>query len=278
MISYRNFAPFTSTKGNIGGFDYTAVRECLKLRLLEKCDKFRSLQAESWTNSSSESVEANNQKRGLFGAVSQVTSRIEIDEFSGKAMRSLVDEIEEIASSLSAINPTENPLLGWKGYGGVPSYDAPLDGFWKLRFTTAADATFRPGKRGPAFTYQIANATAGFLLNCVEFRENPGTLENFRVEVEGVPVSDSRLNLIFRRVVVERKSRLSRLTFPFPDFRAFARLNPFRRRVTTPVSLEVVYIDEDIRIHKTRENNYFIHSRAYQGWDPNVGWTLISVV
>ena len=85
-------------------------------------------------------------------------------------MRRLVDEIEEIASSLSAINPTENPLLGWKGYGGVPSYDAPLDGFWKLRFTTAADATFRPGKRGPAFTYQIANATAGFLLNCVEFR------------------------------------------------------------------------------------------------------------
>jgi hypothetical protein len=43
-------------------------------------------------------------------------------------------------------NPNSFPTENWKNKSGQND----LNGVWKLRFTNAPDATFKPGKRGPA--------------------------------------------------------------------------------------------------------------------------------
>ena len=165
-----------------------------------------------------------------------------------------------------------------------------------MRFTTASDATFKPGRRGPATTLQYVNSTIGTFTNIIEFRENKGKVKGFQVVVEGKPVNDKRINLTFRRVIIDRRSRvgLNRIVIPLPNFNFFQR---FSRKKNLPeeVSEEVnidtsakkkregphfnmLYLDDEMRIHKTGEGNYFVQTRLYDAWDPMKGWTLISAV
>lgn len=181
--------------------------------------------------------------------------------------------IIKTAEQLAALNPTKVPVYGWKGYGGGdPTNDCKLGGTWKLRFTTAADATFPASPtRGKAITSQEIDPKAGTLTNVVDFEK--GKLKGFRVVVAGDATSDKEIDLTFRRVVILRDSRFprlfGRLVFPIPA-KLFRLLNRFFARKNTGGDassstrgpyFELQYIDEDLRMHKTGEGNWFIQSR-----------------
>jgi PAP_fibrillin len=174
---------------------------------------------------------------------------------------------------------------------GSSDMNAPnLGGTWKLRFTTATDATFKPGKRGPATTLQYVNTTIGTFTNIVEFRENTGKVKGFQVVVEGEPVNDKRINLTFRKVIIDRRSRigLNRIVIPIPNFNFLSKILNRRRKVEEDVNttkkkregphFNMLYLDDEMRIHKTGDGNFFVQTRLYDAWDPMKGWTLISAV
>ena len=97
-----------------------------------------------------------------------------------------------------------------------------LAGNWKLRFTTAADASFSASnKRGRVTTSQVVDADEGTFTNVVDFKK--GKLKGFRVVVAGAPVSPTDVDLTFRAVEIDRRSRFPRL-FGRLKFRLPSRL------------------------------------------------------
>merc|ERR1739845_119139 len=81
---------------------------------------------------------------------------------------------------------------------------------WRLRFTTAADASFPESeKRGAVTTTQEIDAEEGTLTNVIDFER--GSLKGFRVVVDGEPLSSTDIGLTFRAVRIIRKSRFPRL-------------------------------------------------------------------
>ena len=135
--------------------------------------------------------------------------------------------ILDIAEELVKLNPTPNPTYGFRGYDGGDPADCKLCGKWKLRFTTAADASFdKNERRGKISTSQNIDCEDGTLTNVVDFEQ--GKLDGLRVVVEGTPVSDTQIDLSFKRVDILRKSRFprlfGRLSFYLPS-RLLRRLN-----------------------------------------------------
>ena len=140
------------------------------------------------------------------------------------------------------------------------------------------------------------NSTIGTFTNIIEFRENKGKVKGFQVVVEGKPVNDKRINLTFRRVIIDRRSRvgLNRIVIPLPNFnflQRFSRKKNLPEEVSQEINVDtstkkkregphfnMLYLDDEMRIHKTGEGNYFVQTRLYDAWDPMKGWTLISAV
>jgi hypothetical protein len=275
--------------------------------------------------------------------------------------------IEQIAQ----YNPTQNVTEEWKL---KPSANK-LEGSWKLRFTTAPDATFKPDAKGPALTSQYVNATTGVLTNIIEYRENPGALRAILVEVGGEAQSERRLALTFQKVLIRRNatgpfSLLNRVEIPLPNFgkaplkqlatvvgamlrvlkvalwplRLLWRLggwvqtrwgarsaqtvgrtdaevqaqvegqtegqtegqavqtktegqtqtegavgtgtgvaprrdsNSTDSTDSTSAYLDVLYLDEDLRVHVTGRGDFFVQTRLYDVWDPMVGWKQITLL
>lgn len=181
-------------------------------------------------------------------------------------------------------------MSGQNSFGSSDMNAPNLGGTWKLRFTTATDATFKPGKRGPATTLQYVNTTVGTFTNIVEFRENKGKVKGFQVVVEGEPVNDIRINLTFRKVIIDRRSRvgLNKITIPIPNLTFLSRFFNRKRKVDEGMKatnknregphFNMLYLDDEMRIHKTGDGNFFVQTRLYEAWDPMKGWTLISAV
>jgi len=174
-------------------------------------------------------------------------------------------KVIELAEQLSLLNPTPNPTLGFKEYGGVAANENKLNGQWKLRFTTASDASFAETKeRGVATTSQIIDAEKGTFTNVVDFEK--GKLLGFRVVVGGKPLSNTDIQLAFKSVKLLRKSRFPRLfgeiTIRLPSrlIRWLATRNRPQDERNAPY-LSLKYLDEDLRIHTTDSNNWFIQSR-----------------
>lgn len=210
----------------------------------------------------------------MFGASSREAGTIKLDEDG----ENIIKKIEEFAK----LNPTDDVMYAWKSIPPPKQQSlSPLDGTWKLRFTTASDATFKPGKRGPATTLQIVNATTGIITNVIDFNENKGKVKGFQVVIEAnptpLPNPTNRIDLVFRRINVDRRSRfLPKLSITLAPLRLLGSIITKFRKIEPPY-LEVMYLDEDCRIHKTGDSNYFVQTRLYEAWDPAVGWTLISV-
>jgi hypothetical protein len=151
------------------------------------------------------------------------------------------------------------------------SEDCALNGKWELQFTSGADATFPEWtKREKATTSQIINATDGTLTNTIEFER--GKVKGFKVVVEGEAISGAEMNLKFKRVVIERKSKWPRLfgkiVIRIPSFSflsAYARFSSrgrmSRPRATGP-GFVIQYMDDDMRMHKTRDGIWFIQTRV----------------
>lgn len=168
-----------------------------------------------------------------------------------------------IAEELAQLNPTPVPCYGWQGYGGGSPEECGLQGKWKLKFTTAADATFPENpKRGKAMTSQEIDAAAGTLTNVVDFEK--GKTLGFRVVVAGKAVSDTEIELTFQRVVIFRDSRIfKKVVIPIPTrlFRLINRISSRGKASKRGPYFELKYLDENLRMHKTGEDNWFIQKR-----------------
>ena len=176
------------------------------------------------------------------------------------------DTVVALAEQLALLNPTPSPTRGFRGYGGSLPSESMLAGNWKLRFTTAADASFYASdKRGRVTTSQVVDADEGTFTNVVDFEK--GKLKGFRVVVAGAPVSPTDVDLTFRAVEIDRRSRFPRL-FGRLKFRLPSRL--IRRLAATNKSdeekgrgpyLRLRYLDGELRMHTTDSGNWFIQTR-----------------
>lgn len=202
---------------------------------------------------------------GAFGAQSFASIQIDLGEKG--------EEVIALAERLSELTMIAQPTNGWMGYNDGSPEDCALDGKWKLRFTSGADATFpESSKRGKAITSQIVNATEGTLTNAVDFEK--GKIKGFRVIVEGTAVSDTDMNLNFKKVVIQRDSRFPRLfgriSILLPSFRflsAFARFASKGKSAPPRPSgpgFTIKYMDNDLRMHKTRDGIWFIQTRIVE--------------
>ena len=176
------------------------------------------------------------------------------------------DQVIEIAEQLALLNPTPIPTLGFKNYGGAPPNESKLAGRWKLRFTTAADASFPESKkRGVATTSQEIDAEKGTLTNVVDFER--GKLKGFRVVVEGEPTSATNIGLSFKAVEILRKSRFPRLfgqltvRLPTRLIRWLASRKKAKEEKSKGPYLTLRYLDHDLRMHQSDSGNWFIQTR-----------------
>ena len=171
--------------------------------------------------------------------------------------------IIELAEELVKLNPTPKPTYGFRGYDGGDPADCKLGGKWKLKFTNSADASFdKNDKRGKISTSQVIDCAEVTLTNVVDFEQ--GKLEGFRVVVEGTPVSDTEIDLSFKKVNILRKSRFpqlfGKLSFRLPS-RLLRRLNIGKDK--RGPYLTIKYLDDDLRIHQSGSGNWFIQSRVW---------------
>ncbi|KAJ1393746.1 hypothetical protein B484DRAFT_459278 [Ochromonadaceae sp. CCMP2298] len=310
--------------------------------LIEACDAFKKYQQRVWLETLEQASAAADNATALL-------------EESRSRTISLIEQIAQY-------NPTENVTEDWMRKLSMQQPSASkLEGSWKLRFTTAPDATFKPDKKGPALTSQYVNASTGILTNIIEYKENPGSLRALLVEVAGEAQSPTRVGLTFQKVVVVRNatgpaSLFNKVEFPLPNFgkaplkqlaavvgavvrvlrgallpvRVLRRLLRYARtrwgkaptqaqgqtkaqaggqaegqvegqtdavgQVQTGAQTEgqatqrgagteaggayfdVLYLDEDLRVHRTGRGDYFVQTRLYDVWDPMVGWKQICLL
>ena len=212
-----------------------------------------------------------------------------ISEDVGKA----ADEVIGITSELEKCSPTDNPTqyLGDKEKGN----EAPLNGEWKLLFTTAADANFsKNSKRGSASVKNVVNACKGSITNVIDFQgestaddETTSTkkvplVKQLNVVIGAKPASKSRVGLQFKyaKVVFSRFFGLKRqwnLYIPVPApfitrlIVFFSRIFRFGRKdkkVPPKAYFDVLYLDNELRIQRTGEDNLFVQAKPT--WDDAV--------
>mmetsp|Transcript_23576 Transcript_23576/g.51123 ORF Transcript_23576/g.51123 Transcript_23576/m.51123 type:complete len:364 (+) Transcript_23576:74-1165(+) len=273
-------------------------RNDLKERLLNSADSFKEAQialekendpAAAAESAGGEEPASENDDRYVFRLVKKIVSKISRRKSKSKskdgktAMTSAttsksilsrdkfrtekLDTGEEgnavmaLAEELVKLNPTPVPTYGFGGYNDGSPSDCKLGGQWKLRFTTAADATFSESpKRGKTSTSQEIDCAKGTLTNVVDFER--GKLDGFRVVVAGEAVSDKEIDLTFRKVEILRKSRFPKL-FGKLSFRLPSKLI---RRLSSDKDkrgpyLTLLYLDDDLRIHRSGTGNLFVQSR-----------------
>jgi len=176
----------------------------------------------------------------------------------------------------------------------------PLDGAWNLLFSTAADASFsRDSKRGDATAGNIVDARAGKMTNVIKFAPvtttetvtddetgesvevttvKPKAVDELRVKLTCSAEGPNRVNLVFKYVAV----KFTRFFFlpvrwtlyipvPAPTINKIViGLSNLKRRLLRKKTekreipkafFDVLFLDRDLRIHKTGEDNIFIQAR-----------------
>ena len=239
----------------------------LKQRLFSACDAFKAAQEAQWAaqdaagigaqSSSGERVKSPLKAEG-FGNVEVATE--------DAALVAARDETIRLIEALADRNPTPRPFEGWRTFDGCG-----LEGTWKLRFTTGADATFRPSnKTGTPETYQRIDTRKGLFFNCVDFANPEAKLEGFRVVVKGKALSATEVQLIFKRVRLLRRSRLPplrTLVVPLPPGWLLRGVARWASRGKAQLSergagFTMLYLDEELRMHKTFDGVNFSTPRV----------------
>lgn len=200
-----------------------------------------------------------------------------ISEDVGKA----ADDVIETTNELHKCNPTEDATLylGDKDNGSK----APLNGEWKLLFTTAADASFsKNSKRGSASVKNVVDATKGKITNVIDFhQENSNTtakeplVKQLNVVIAAKAASKSRVGLEFKyaKVVLSRIFGFKRqwnLYIPVPApfitrlivfFSRVFRFGKKDKKVPPKAYFDVLYLDDELRIQRTGEDNLFVQAK-----------------
>jgi len=206
-------------------------------------------------------------KAGAFYAVSD---RV------GAAADAVLAAVEDAA----AVNPTAEPTAAFGSPEGATA--CPLHGRWYNAFSTAADAVFsRDSKRGGAVVSNLVDATSGRTTNIIEFTGSdhpafratrtpprPSPIESLKVILSATAISPSRIELVFRRVRARLRVRLFGLTFgltlilPVPGPFLTRLLFLFRpKKAPPPAYFDVLFLDDDLRVHKTAQGNLFVQRR-----------------
>jgi hypothetical protein len=205
-----------------------------------------------------------------------------VDYYSiSPAVGRAADDVIDVCYQLADVSPTEEPTLylGDKKKG----YMAPLNGPWKLLFTTAADATFsKNSKRGSARVQNIVDAARGTITNVIDFdKKDDGTepaLKQLNVVIGAKASNKDRVELQFRyaKAILTRFffvplfGRTLTLYIPVPAafitrcivfFSRLFRLGRKGAKKVPKAYFDVIYLDSDLRIHKTGEDNLYIQAR-----------------
>ena len=188
----------------------------------------------------------------------------------------------ETADKLSKVSPTEEPTLhlGDKEKGE----QCKLNGEWKLLFTTAADATFsKNSKRGAATAKNVVDAAKGRITNVIDFEKSEdGTdpvLKQLNVVIGAKAEGKSRVGLQFKyaKAVLTKFlwwKKQWNLYIPVPApfitrlivfFSRIFRFGRKEKKVPPKAYFDVLYLDNQLRIHKTGEDNLFIQA-ATDNW------------
>ena len=221
-------------------------------------------------------------KGGEIDAKTRAPQKVDYYSISHEAGRA-ADAVMDAAESLAARNPTEEPTLylGDRERGKL----CPLDGEWKLLFTTAADATFsRNSTRGYATAKNVVDASRGRITNVVDFAPTYGedggivgepVLKQLNVVIAATAAGKSRVELRFRyaRAVLTKffgwKIRWS-LYIPVPApfitriivlVSRLLRFGGGTKKVVPRAYFDVLYLDDQLRIHRTGEDNLFVQAK-----------------
>lgn len=255
----------------------------LKVSLLQALRDLKDLQARDgdfsdvdWGTKGGELTEAGRVPRQVdYGVIS---------EDVGRAASNVI----AICDDLAQVSPIAQPnrYLGDEQNGD----EAPLNGAWKLLFTNAADAVFsKDSKRGAARAQNIVDAKKGRITNVIDFPTGDDgkepALKQLNVVIKATPVSTERVELDFKyaKVVLTRLfflplfgKKLS-LYIPVPAtfitrvinfFSALKRLVTRREKAdseeqrTTKGYFDVLYLDDQLRVHRTGQGNLFVQAKA----------------
>lgn len=242
----------------------------LKGKLLKKITEFREIRQRDQP--------ANVKKRRT---ASQGPQKIDFYSIS-TALGDKAEEIVNLCNKIAEYSPITEPTkyLGDKEMGT----SAPLDGAWRSLFTTAADADFpQRGNQKVPKVQNVVNAKLGTITNVVDFpQKEDGTdpvLQQLNVVIKAKPISANRVELQFKYA----KAILTKLLwFKFkwalfipvpPPFIVrcmvfVTRFVKFGRKGTKRVPkgyFDILYLDNDLRVHRTGEENYFVQAKEY--WD-----------
>jgi hypothetical protein len=202
--------------------------------------------------------------------------------------------IFSLVEELSKFNPTDCPTQGLAGYNdgvGRGGTSPPLDGSWRLLYTNAKDAeapartekdsnekfgdTVKSGIE--VTTGQVIDAMKGECVNYIALEStgdddesnNKKPFDRLEITIKMTPLNDTRVRLDFLRGrALNSNAPLSFLRdfkFSFPpavvgDILATIRGKDFR--VEPQAYFDILYIDYQLRAHRTGEGKIFIQERA----------------
>ena len=267
VYSFATAAPFANE-------NHRDATSALKKDLLDSLGILREKQARDGDFSIDFGVKGGELNR--TSRAPQKVSYYAISEDVGKA----ADRVISICDQLAEANPTEEPtkFLRDKEKGA----QSPLHGTWKLLFTTAADASFsKNSTHGDAKVKNVVDARRGRITNVIEFAsKEDGTdpvLKQLSVIIKAVAASPQRVELTFRyaKAVFTKffifPIRWS-LYIPVPGpfitrcIVLIYRFFTFGKTAKQPPKayFDVLYLDDDLRVHKTGEDNLFV--QAKESW------------
>ena len=171
--------------------------------------------------------------------------------------------VEDAITALALRNPTADAT---KLLGTVEGALCPLHGAWRNVWTTAADASFSPNStRGDAAVYNVVDGLSGQVTNHIDFLSGA----QFRVVLRATALSPQRVGLRFRFVKVSPPKPILGLirtiVLPVPGpfiTRVLSLLGRGPKEGPPPAYFDVIYLDDELRVHVTGQGNLFVQQRA----------------
>ncbi|KAL7581428.1 hypothetical protein ACA910_022010 [Epithemia clementina (nom. ined.)] len=246
--------------------------EQLKEELLKRIDQLRAAKLVGGDFSIDFGV-----KGGELNATSRAPQKVDFYSISD-SVGYAADAVLSVCDKLVAFSPISNATM----FLGDPENGekAPLNGPWKLLFTTAADATFSTNStRGDAKVQNVVDAKKGRITNVIDFVPSESSkksplLKKLNVVIKATALSEKRVELQFKyaKAVFSRFFFLPiewNLYIPVPGpliTRIIVFLNRMLRRkrsmkMPPKAYFDVLFLDDDLRIHKTGEDNIFVQAR-----------------
>lgn len=249
----------------------------LKNELIESIKRFRTLK-----DRDGDVVVEFGVKGGELNETSRAPQKVNFYSVS-KDVGDSAAKVMAICDQLSKISPIDEPTMFLGNAKNGTS--APLNGPWKSLFSTAADASFsKNSTRGSAKLQNIVDAKKGRITNVIDFDEREdGTkpaLEQLNVVIKAKAVSRKRVELTFlyAKLVLNKFfffplfGRKLKIYIPVPAafltrlIIIWGKIISFVRKNSAPKAppgayFDILYLDRDLRIHKTGQDNLFIQVR-----------------